>query len=66
MELPTGLSMDSPVGPRLQSFTTLLEEMAAHLQDYVSDNGRLTTNIVEDFHGLAVVYWDKRTVSTTI
>ena len=35
--------------------------MAAHPQDYMSDHGRLTTNTVEGFHGLALVYRDKRT-----
>ena len=35
--------------------------MAAHPQDYVSECGRLTTNTVEGFHGLALVYRDKWT-----
>ena len=35
--------------------------MSLHPQDYVSDHGRLTTNSVEGFHGLALVYRDKRT-----
>ncbi len=39
----------------------LVEEMAACPQDYVSDHGRLTTNTVEGFHGLALIYRDKRT-----
>lgn len=30
-------------------------------QDYVTDNGRMTTNTVEGFHGLALMYRDKRT-----
>ena len=30
-------------------------------QDYMSGHGRLTTNTVEGFHGLALVYRDKRT-----
>ena len=42
-------------------FQTLIEGMAARPQDYVSDHGRLTTNTVEGFHGLALVYRDKRT-----
>ena len=37
----------------------LFEEMAAHPQDYVSERGRLTTNTVEGFHGLALLYRDK-------
>ena len=35
--------------------------MAARPQDYVSDHGRLTTNTVEGFHGLALMYRSKRT-----
>ena len=41
-------------------FQTLMEGMAGRPQDYVSDHGRLTTNTVEDFHGVAL-YRDKRT-----
>jgi len=43
------------------AFTGVLEEMATHPEDYVSDHGRLTTNTVEVLHGLALVYRDKRT-----
>ncbi len=46
---------------QVAGFSTLLEEMSAYPQDYVSDHGRLTTNTVEGFHGLALVYRDKRT-----
>ena len=35
--------------------------MAACPQDYVSLGGRMTTNTVEGFHGLALMYRDKRT-----
>ena len=35
--------------------------MATCPQDYVSDRGRLTTNTVEGFHGLALMYRTKRT-----
>ena len=35
--------------------------MSARPQDYVSDHGRLTTNAVEGFHCLALLYQDKRT-----
>lgn len=35
--------------------------MAARPQDYVSLGGRMTTNSVEGFHGLALMYRDKRT-----
>ena len=39
----------------------LLEQMAQHPQDYVTSRGRVTTNAVEGFHGLALMYRDKRT-----
>lgn len=42
-------------------FKSLLEGMASRPQDYVSARGRLTTNAVEGFHGLALMYRDKRT-----
>ena len=45
----------------LAGFKSLLEEMSAVSQDYVSDHGRLTTNTVEGFHGMALVYRGKRT-----
>jgi len=35
--------------------------MAERPQDYVSSQGRMTTNTVEGFHGLALMYRDKRT-----
>ena len=46
---------------QVAAFKSLIEGMSAHPQDYVSDHGRLTTNAVEGFHGLALVYRDKRT-----
>ena len=46
---------------QVEGFKALFEEMAARPQDYVSDHGRLTTNTVEGFHGLALLYRDKRT-----
>ena len=33
--------------------------MAARSQDYVSLGGHMTTNTVEGFHGLALMYGDK-------
>ncbi len=39
----------------------LMEEMLAYPQDYLSDNGWLGTNKVEDFGGQPLVYWDKPT-----
>lgn len=44
-----------------EPFKALLEDIAARPQDYVSDHGRLTTNTVEGFHGLALMYRGKRT-----
>ena len=44
-----------------EGFKELLEEMAGHPQDYVSSRGRLTTNAVEGYHGLALLYRGKRT-----
>ena len=44
-----------------EKFHELLQDMAARPQDYVSLGGRMTTNSVEGFHGLALMYRDKRT-----
>ena len=44
-----------------EKFQDLLQEMAARPQDYVSLGGRMTRNSVEGFHGLALMYRDKRT-----
>ena len=41
-------------------FRTHLEGMAERPQDYGSDHGRLITNTVEGFHGLAMVNRGKR------
>ena len=46
---------------QVEGFKKLLDEMAAYPQDYVSERGRLTTNTVEGFHGLALIYRDKKT-----
>ena len=53
-------NIDLPVG-QMEKFYELLECMAARPQDYVSLGGRMTTNSVEGFHGLALMYRDKRT-----
>lgn len=45
----------------MDKFKSLLEDMSARPQDYVSIHGRMTTNAVEGFHGLALMYRDKRT-----
>lgn len=44
-----------------EEFKLLFENMASRPQDYVSVHGRMTTNAVEGFHGLALMYRDKRT-----
>ena len=46
---------------QVNGFKALLDNMAGRLQDYISDRGRLTTNSVEGFHGLALLYRGKRT-----
>ena len=46
---------------QVDGFKRLFEEIAARPQDYVSERGRLTTNSVEGFHGLALLYRDKKT-----
>ena len=43
------------------AFKSLLQCMAGKPQDYVSESGRMTTNAIEGFHGLALMYRDKRT-----
>ena len=42
-------------------FKSLLRNMAEKPQDYISFRGRTTTNTVEGFHGLALMYRSKRT-----
>ena len=37
-------------------FKDLLQQMASRPQDYVSLGGQMTTNAVEGFHGLALMY----------
>ena len=43
------------------AFNSLLNQMADRPQDYVTERGRVTTNSVEGFHGVALMYRDKRT-----
>lgn len=43
------------------AFNNLLNQMADRPQDYVTERGRVTTNSVEGFHGVALMYRDKRT-----
>ena len=42
-------------------FKELLTTMANKPQDYVTPSGRMTTNTVEGFHGLALMYRGKQT-----
>ena len=43
------------------AFRELLVQMANRPQDYITPRGRTTTNSVEGFHGLSLMYRDKRT-----
>ena len=43
------------------AFNSLLNQMADRPQDYVTEQGRVTTNSIEGFHGVALMYRDKRT-----
>ena len=42
------------------AFKKLLEGMADRPQEYVTPNGKMTTNSIEGFHGLALKYRSKR------
>ena len=42
-------------------FQEVLIQMANRPQDYITPRGHMTTNSVEGFHGLALVYRDKCT-----
>ncbi len=46
---------------QVEEFKALIEDISGRPQDYVSLHGKMTTNSVEGFHGLALVYRDKRT-----
>ena len=52
------LPLTCPVQGR--AFKKLLEGMAGRPQEYVTPNGKVTTNSVEGFHGLALKYRSKR------
>ena len=43
-----------------EAFKNLLEGMADRPQEYVTPNGKVTTNSIEEFHGLALKYCSKR------
>ena len=43
-----------------EAFLELLNSMAAHAQEYITPEGRVTTNSVEGLHGLALKYRSKR------
>ncbi len=44
-----------------EGFRELLKSMAENPQDYITPDGRMTTNTVEGFHGLSLMYRAKRT-----
>lgn len=44
----------------MDGFLEILEHMAEKPQDYITSRGRMTTNTVEGFHGLALMYRGKR------
>ena len=46
---------------QMDAFEELLGRIANIPQDYVTPAGRKTTNAVEGFHGLSLMYCDKRT-----
>ena len=46
---------------QVDGFKELLANMASRPQDYVTPSGRMTTNAVEGFHGLALMYRGKQT-----
>ena len=43
------------------AFFQLLRQMASRAQDYITPQGRMTTNAAEGFHGLCLMCHDKRT-----
>jgi len=49
-----------------QAFHELLQNMSERPQEYVTSKGKLTTNSIEGFHGLALKYRNKRTDLNTI
>ncbi len=61
MEHHTRQSNDFTCKAQVAAFKNLIHDMSARAQDYVSDHGRMTTNALEGFHGLALMYRDKRT-----
>ena len=60
MERPIRLNTGLLAKPKLLA-SNLSLKTSLHIHKTVSDRGRLTTNSVEGFHGLALVYRDKRT-----
>ena len=45
----------------MEGFEDLLTGMSKRPQDYITPRGRMTTNTVEAFHSLALLYGGKRT-----
>ena len=46
---------------QVDGFLELLQSMAEKPQDYITSGGRMTTNTIDGFHGLSLMYRDKRT-----
>ena len=49
-----------------QAFYELLQNMSARPQEYVTSKGKLTTNSIEGFHGLALKYRNKKVDLNTV
>lgn len=45
---------------QLKEFKALLQKMASRPEEYITLDGRVTNNIPEGYHGIALVYRNKR------
>ena len=45
---------------QLREFKSLLEKMATRPEEYITLDGRVTNNIPEGYHGIALMYRNKR------
>jgi len=45
---------------QLREFKALLEKMATRPEEYITLDGRVTNNIPEGYHGIALMYRNKR------
>ena len=55
-----------PYSVQSETFEKLLKDMAGIPQEYITTTGKVTTNAVEGFHGLALKYQGKRIHLLTI